>query len=65
LFNSFTRGVTYGQPGMGLGLTIAHHAADLLGARLWAESTPGKGSTFFVRLPEMSAPAEGGPERPE
>jgi len=60
LFDSFTRGLTYGQSGVGLGLTIAHHAADLLGARLWAESKPGQGSTFFVRLPEPSAEAEVG-----
>ncbi len=52
LFDSFTRGDTHGQPGVGLGLTIARQAAQLLGARLWAESSPGQGSTFFVRLPD-------------
>jgi signal transduction histidine kinase len=63
LFGSFTRGDTHGQPGVGLGLSIARQAADLLGARLWAESQEGKGSTFFLQLPKdlptpASRPAE-------
>ena len=52
LFGSFTRGDTHGQPGVGLGLSIARQAADLLGARLWAESEVGKGSTFYLKLPK-------------
>jgi signal transduction histidine kinase len=51
LFAPFTRGQTYGQPGVGLGLSIARQAADLLEAKLWAESELGKGSTFFLELP--------------
>jgi signal transduction histidine kinase len=56
LFDSFTRGPTHGQPGIGLGLAIAHQAAQLLGARLWVESQPGKGSTFYIDLPEAGPP---------
>lgn len=52
LFDSFTRGDTHGQPGVGLGLSIAQQAARLLGAKLWAESSPGQGSVFYVDLPE-------------
>lgn len=52
LFAPFTRGDTQGQPGVGLGLSIARQAADMLGARLWAESEFGKGSTFFLQLPK-------------
>ena len=52
LFGSFTRGDTHGQPGVGLGLSIARQAADLLGAHLWAESEVGKGSTFYLQLPK-------------
>jgi signal transduction histidine kinase len=52
LFGSFTRGDTHGQPGVGLGLSIARQAADLLGARLWAESEVGRGSTFYLQLPK-------------
>jgi signal transduction histidine kinase len=50
LFAPFTRGETYGQAGIGLGLSIARQAADLLGARLWAESEPGQGATFHLEL---------------
>jgi signal transduction histidine kinase len=52
LFDSFTRGDTHGQPGVGLGLSIANQAAQLLGARLWAESTPGSGASFHLQLPK-------------
>lgn len=51
LFNAFARGETHGQPGVGLGLNIARQAADYLGAKIWAESTLGQGSVFFLQLP--------------
>ena len=59
LFDSFTRGDTHGQPGVGLGLSIASQAAQLLGAKLWAESTPGSGAVFHLQLPK-SPPVRGG-----
>ena len=60
LFATFTRGETHGQPGVGLGLSIARQAADTLGARLWAESEVGKGSTFFLQIPpEPRPPGDG------
>ncbi len=51
LFEAFTRGETHGQPGVGLGLTIASHAARLLGSELTVESEPGKGATFSFVMP--------------
>ena len=48
LFAPYTRGETQGQPGVGLGLNIARQAADLLGAKLWAESDGKRGTTFYV-----------------
>lgn len=54
LFSAFTRGETHGQPGVGLGLSIAWQAAGYLGAKLWAESTPGHGSTFYVQIPQTT-----------
>jgi signal transduction histidine kinase len=50
LFAPFARGDTQGQPGVGLGLNIARQAADLLGAKLWAESDGKSGSTFHLEV---------------
>jgi signal transduction histidine kinase len=51
LFSPYTRGDdTQGQPGVGLGLNIARQAAELLGAKLWAESDGKQGTTFHVEI---------------
>lgn len=55
LFDAFTRGDTHGQPGIGLGLNIASHAARLLGAELEVQSTLGQGSTFSFTVPPARA----------
>jgi signal transduction histidine kinase len=51
LFDAFTRGETHGQPGLGLGLTIASHAARLVGSELRVESEVGRGSVFSFTVP--------------
>jgi len=39
------------QGGTGIGLSLCKELAGLLGGKVWAESTPGKGSTFFFQCP--------------
>ncbi len=51
IFDAFSRGDTHGQAGVGLGLTIASRAAEVIGARLTFESSPGLGTTFRLLLP--------------
>jgi two-component system, sensor histidine kinase len=39
--------------GLGLGLTVANGFSELMGGRLWAESEPGKGATFYFSVPYL------------
>lgn len=48
--------------GSGIGLSTCKKITDAYGGQIWAESEPGKGSTFFVQLPsEMLVQADDSP----
>jgi light-regulated signal transduction histidine kinase (bacteriophytochrome) len=37
-------------PGTGIGLALVKKAMQRMGGRVWAESAPGEGATFFLEL---------------
>jgi two-component system phosphate regulon sensor histidine kinase PhoR len=53
LFEFFYRGkAAGGQEGFGLGLATVKRIIDAHGGRLWVDTAPGRGATFYFTLPQ-------------
>lgn len=53
LFNIFYQIQRGKYPGAGIGLSTSKKILEHHGGRIWVESVPGKGSTFFFTIPKM------------
>ena len=51
IFGVFRRLHGSQKSGTGIGLAICRAAVERLGGKIWVESAPGSGSTFYVSLP--------------
>ena len=61
LFERFMRSSTSrgsGVTGLGLGLYIARGIVEAHGGRIWADSAPGKATTFYIALPAALVKAQ-------
>ncbi len=55
IFHRLNRAEDY--PGTGIGLALVRKAMERIGGRVWAESWPGQGATFYLEIPSFRSPS--------
>jgi len=58
MFTAFSRFHAGAAQGEGIGLALVRRMVERHGGRIWLESAPGVGTTFFVALP-LAASGDG------
>jgi len=53
-FYQVSRGHKRGHGGVGLGISICKGIITKLGGKIWVESEPDKGSTFYFKIPKKA-----------
>jgi signal transduction histidine kinase len=51
IFNRYWQAKVTFKKGAGLGLSIAKGIIDAHGGKIWVDSTPGEGATFYFTIP--------------
>lgn len=59
--SSFTTTGTENEKGSGLGLILCRDFVEKSRGKIWVESTPGEGTTFYFSIPAVAAPTEAQP----
>lgn len=67
IFDPYWQAGKTAHKGAGLGLSIAKGIVEFHGGKLWAESEPGQGSSFYFTLPSAPPPekSDGPPQEPD